>query len=41
VDAATFFIVAMLFVIFASQMVRRWWLGNEWKREWRKASVAD
>jgi hypothetical protein len=40
-DPAIFFIVVMLVVIFGVQMVHRWWLGNEWKRQWRRASAAE
>jgi hypothetical protein len=34
VEAAVF-IVALLFVIFAVELVGRWWRQNEWRRRWR------
>jgi hypothetical protein len=33
---ATVFIVALLIVIFAVELVGRWWRQNEWRRRWRE-----
>jgi hypothetical protein len=32
----TIFIVLLLVVIFAGDMIRRWWKETEWKRRWRR-----
>jgi hypothetical protein len=33
---AAIFIVALLLVIFAVELVGRWWRQNEWRRRWRE-----
>jgi hypothetical protein len=35
VEAAVF-IVALIFVIFAVELVGRWWRQNAWRRRWRE-----
>ena len=33
---ATLFIVVMIVAIFLTDLARRWWKENEWKRRWRQ-----
>jgi len=32
---ATIFVAVVILGVFAYDMVRRWWMQNEWKRRWR------
>jgi len=38
---STTFIVAFIAIIFAVDIVVRWWRENEWKRRWRKRHDDD
>jgi hypothetical protein len=33
---ATLFIVLLVAGVFLSELLRRWWRENEWKRRWRQ-----
>jgi hypothetical protein len=33
---AGLFIAALIFVIFAVDIIGRWWRENEWRRRWRE-----
>jgi hypothetical protein len=34
--SSTLFIIALVIVVVAFDLVRRWWRENEWKRHWRR-----
>jgi len=38
---STTFIVALLAIIFAVDIIARWWRENEWKRRWRNRDDDD
>jgi hypothetical protein len=38
---AILFITALIFVIFAVDLVTRWWRENEWRRRWRERERDD
>jgi hypothetical protein len=40
VDAAIF-VVALVVIIFAADMLFRWWRQNEWRRRWRRGAGDD
>jgi hypothetical protein len=35
------FVIVVLVVIFAGDLIRRWWRENEWKRRWRRDRDED
>jgi hypothetical protein len=38
---STTFIVVVIVVIFAVDIIARWWRENEWKRRWRNRDKDD
>jgi hypothetical protein len=38
---ATLFVVAVVVVVFAVDMLFRWWRENEWRRRWKGGSGGD
>jgi hypothetical protein len=38
---STTFIIALIVIIFAVDIVARWWRENEWKRRWRNRDDDD
>jgi hypothetical protein len=38
---AILFITALIVVIFAVDLVGRWWRENEWRRRWRERERDD
>jgi hypothetical protein len=38
---ATIFVVAVVVVVFAADILFRWWRENDWKRRWKRGLGAD
>jgi hypothetical protein len=38
---ATIFVVTVVVVVFAADILFRWWRENEWKRRWKRGHGDD
>src|SRR5262245_19344077 len=38
---ATIFVVVLVVIIFAADMLFRWWRENEWRRRWKRGPQDD
>jgi hypothetical protein len=38
---ATIFVVVLVVIVFAADMLFRWWRENEWRRRWKRGPQDD
>jgi hypothetical protein len=38
---ATAFVVVLVVIVFAADMLFRWWRENEWRRRWKRGPDDD